>query len=123
MGAELPTSLEGYSFQSFERSCASVIPVAVGVAVVGVCDWEVEQRWIAWHHEELAESPAAITGAVDFPDIQVFLMQLVELVPDWGEALAVAAPRSEEIDEPRSVRQEAVTALCQDVVVEELLIE
>ena len=111
MLAELPASLEGDSFQGFHGSCARVIPVAIGVFVMDVRNWEVEQCWIAWDLEVLAESTTAITGAVDFADVQIFLMELVELIPDRGESLAVTAPWSEEIDEPRSVREEPVASL------------
>ena len=50
-------------------------------------------------------------------------MKLVELVPDWGESLAVATPRGEEVDEPGSVREELGATLSEHIVIESFLVE
>ena len=76
-----------------------------------VSDREVEESGIAWHSEELAESATTVTCAVNLTDVEILLVELVELVPDWSESLAVAAPWSEEIDHPWSIREELFSTL------------
>ena len=94
------------------------------VFVVGfLADGEVEKCRVASDHKLPAKRLSVVGGAIDTGHVQSLLVVTVELVPNWGEVLAVRAPWSEELNEPRSVAFELLSDRVEDQVHEVGLID
>ena len=62
--------------------------------------WEKDQGWIALDFVLLAEGLGEILGAVNFGEVDIFVV-FVKFGPGWRKVFAMTAPRCEEFYKPR----------------------
>ena len=71
------------------------------ISNVRILVWcEVKKSWEAMHFILCTKRPSLRTCAINASHVYVIFLNLVQFVPDWGEVLAVWAPRCIEFYKP-----------------------